>query len=127
MRARLSVFSCNMGMMVEDAFFDICGRISHTILGDVARMFTAKTDAVLVLCVASIKIIISCSRHTLFASIMMHFVCVQKRFFFDGRVNRSEKGRSQGFVVPEFFECNSDFFDRRFRCAKQVVCAKSSK
>jgi hypothetical protein len=116
-----------MGMMVEDAFLDVRGHISHTILGNMARTSTAETDTVSVLCVAPVKIIISCSRHTPSASMMMHFVSVQESFFFDGRVNGSGKGRLKGFIIFKFFEHGSDFFNRRFRYAKCKVCANSHK
>jgi hypothetical protein len=116
-----------MGMMVEDVFLDVCGHVSHTILGDMARMSTAETDTVSVLCVAPVKIIISCSRHTPSASMTTHVVSIQERFFFDGRVDGSGNGRLKGFIVFEFFECSSDFFNGRFRYVKCKVCANSGK
>jgi len=69
-----------MGMMVEDVFLDVCGHISHTILGDMARTAAVETDTVLVLCVAPVKIIILCSRHTPSASMMMCLVSIHEGF-----------------------------------------------
>jgi hypothetical protein len=54
------IFGCNMGamgVMVEDAFLDVRGHISHTILGDVTRTSTAETDTVSVLCALSAAVI----------------------------------------------------------------------
>ena len=47
-----------MGVMVEDVFLDVHGHISHTILCNMARMSTAETDTISVLCVAPVKIVI---------------------------------------------------------------------
>src|ERR1700676_4670959 len=73
------IFGRNMGMMgvrVKDVFLDVHGHISHTILGDMARMSIVETDAISALCVVPVEIIISCSRPSCSASLMMCLVSV---------------------------------------------------